>query len=66
MTRYAFEVLEWPVLWLDNAVENAASDRIKVKQGAVRVETVPKRYVGGEGLGQVWRLDREAWLSRRG
>ncbi len=66
VTRYAFETLGWPYLWLDNAVENTASGRVKEKQGAVLIDTISKAYVYGEGLGQVWRLDREAWLNRRG
>lgn len=64
VTAYAFQVLEWPFLWLSNAQENRASGRIKIKQGAVLVETVHKRYVGGEGPCEVWRLEREAWLAR--
>jgi ribosomal-protein-alanine N-acetyltransferase len=66
VTRYAFEDLAWPHLWLTNAQENRASHRVKEKQGAQLVDLTPMRYVGGEGLRETWVLTREAWQARRG
>lgn len=66
VTRYAFEVLEWPLLYLTNSVENHASGRIKEKQGATRVRVEPKAFVSGPGERQVWLLTRETWLARQG
>lgn len=65
VTGFAFVELGWPHLWLCNDERNVASARIKVKQGAVLVGHEPCRSVAGEGMRQVWRLDREAWLARR-
>ena len=66
VTRYAFEVLEWPRLYLTNSVENRGSGRIKEKQGAQRLRVEPKDYVSGPGQRQVWLLTREAWFARQG
>lgn len=65
VTDYAFRVLEWPFLYLTNAVENRASARVKEKQGAVEIGREPFSYVSGQGEKQVWLLTREAWLARR-
>ena len=65
VTRYAFEVLEWPLLYLTNSVANVASGRIKEKQGAERLRVEPKDFMSGPGQRQVWILTREAWLARR-
>jgi len=65
VTAYAFENLGWPQLWLSNAKINKASARIKEKQGARLVDELPGRWVGGEGLKQVWLLSRNDWLARR-
>lgn len=65
VTRYAFEVLAWPVLYLTNSVANPASGRIKEKQGAQLIRVEPKEFVSGPGERQVWMLTREAWLARR-
>jgi RimJ/RimL family protein N-acetyltransferase len=66
VTEYAFVTLGWPVLWLRNSEQNAASHRVKEKQGAMIVDRVPARLVSGEGFSIVWRLDRDVWLRRRG
>ena len=65
VTDYAFRVLEWPFLYLTNAVENRASARVKEKQGAVEVGREPFSYVAGQGEKQVWLLTRDAWLARQ-
>jgi len=63
VTDYALIELGWPQLWLNNAEVNAASHRIKEKQGATIVSRAPRRYVYGDGIKVTWRLSREAWLS---
>lgn len=65
VTGYAFRVLEWPFLYLTNAVANRASARVKEKQGAKLVDVERRDYVSGPADGQVWRLDRDAWLANR-
>ena len=65
VTRYAFEDLGWPFLYLTNAAANRASHRIKEKQGAVIVDREPFNYREGPGERIIWRLDRDAWLARR-
>jgi RimJ/RimL family protein N-acetyltransferase len=66
VTGFAFRELGWPFLYLNNAVENRASGRIKEKQGAELIAIEPCAYVSGPGERQVWRLTREAWLARSG
>jgi len=66
VTEYVFLELGWPHLWLCNAETNAASQRIKEKQGARFIDRTPARYVSGEGVRVTWLLTREAWLERRG
>jgi RimJ/RimL family protein N-acetyltransferase len=65
VTGYAFDVLDWPFLYLTNAAANRASGRVKEKQGAQLIAVEPRDYVSGPGEGQVWRLDRDAWRARR-
>ena len=65
VTQFAFMELGWPRLWLTNAEGNAASHRIKEKQGAVLVDRVPGAFVSGPGVKIVWLLTREAWLAQR-
>jgi [ribosomal protein S5]-alanine N-acetyltransferase len=66
VSEYAFVELGWPVLWLRNGEQNQPSHRVKEKQGAVIVDRVPATFVGGEGFSIIWRLDRDAWLARKG
>lgn len=66
VTAYAFEVLEWPRLYLTNAAENRASARVKEKQGAVEIARERYAFVSGEAERQVWLLTRDAWAARRG
>jgi RimJ/RimL family protein N-acetyltransferase len=66
VTRYAFEVLEWPCLYLTNAAANRGSHRVKEKQGAVELDRQPFSYVGGDSERVTWLLTREAWLARNG
>jgi [ribosomal protein S5]-alanine N-acetyltransferase len=65
VTEFAFVELDWAYLWLQNAEPNTGSHRIKEKQGAILVDRVPGRWVGGEGDKIVWLLTRNAWFARR-
>lgn len=65
VTAYAFETLGWPHIYVTNAATNAASHRIKEKQGFALVEVVPGEFVEGSRPKEVWLLTREAWLGRR-
>jgi [ribosomal protein S5]-alanine N-acetyltransferase len=62
VTEYAFLGLGWPNLWLRSGVDNAASHRIKEKQGARIVDRVPAAFVSGPSETTVWLLTREDWL----
>jgi RimJ/RimL family protein N-acetyltransferase len=66
VTGYAFEVLEWPFLYLNNAADNLGSHRVKEKQGAEIVDVAPHAFMDGERMRVTWILRREAWLARRG
>jgi ribosomal-protein-alanine N-acetyltransferase len=66
VTGYAFEVLEWPHLWLSNAEANYGSHRIKAKQGATLIDLTPRRFVSGEAMKETWLLTRGTWLARNG
>jgi RimJ/RimL family protein N-acetyltransferase len=65
VTDYAFRELAWPHLWLSNAQGNAASRRIKEKQGARLVDLGIRQFVGGETSQMIWRLGRDDWLARQ-
>ena len=65
VTQYAFQELGWPHLWLTNARNNIPSRRVKERQGARLIETVDNRYVSGAGKGEVWLLEKEAWMKSR-
>ena len=54
----------WPHLWPTNAEANTGSVRIKEKQGARLIETIPQAYVYGEGRRTAWRLDRQDRVAR--
>jgi [ribosomal protein S5]-alanine N-acetyltransferase len=66
VTRYAFEVLEWPHLLLTNAAQNIASRRVKEKQGAQHLGREAWPSTSGPGERDLWKLTREAWLARQG
>jgi RimJ/RimL family protein N-acetyltransferase len=65
VTGYAFEVLGWPLLYLNNAADNARSHRVKEKQGAELIEVHPHAFMCGELPREMWILRREDWLRRR-
>lgn len=64
VTAYAFDVLEWPELWVTNAAANTASHRIKQKQGFELMELVRDQFVFGEDDKEIWRLTAESWRAR--
>jgi RimJ/RimL family protein N-acetyltransferase len=66
VTGYAFEVLGWPFLYVNNAAPNAGSHRVKEKQGAELVDVKPHAFISGELPRETWIIRREAWLARRG
>jgi ribosomal-protein-alanine N-acetyltransferase len=66
VTDYALIELGWPHLWLNNARDNVRSAAVKERQGAVLVDEEFSDFVCGRLPRQVWRLDREAWIARRG
>ena len=59
VTEYAFNDLGWSYLWLTNAEGNLASHRVKEKQGARIVDRVPRRFVSGDGIAEIWWLGRD-------
>ena len=65
VTGYAFRVLDWPFLYVNNAAENRRSRRVKEKQGAELIDTKPHAFLAGEFPRETWILRREAWLARR-
>jgi len=66
VTEYAFLELGWPSLRISNAESNAASHRIKEKQGGQIIERVRARFAGGEDWKIIWLITREDWLASRG
>jgi RimJ/RimL family protein N-acetyltransferase len=66
VTGYAFEALGWPFLYVNNAVPNTGSHRVKEKQGAELVDVRPHAFMSGEYLRETWIIRRETWLARRG
>jgi RimJ/RimL family protein N-acetyltransferase len=66
VTGYAFEVLGWPFLYVNNAAPNTGSHRVKEKQGAELVDVRPHAFISGEYLRETWIIRREDWLQRRG
>lgn len=56
VTDYAFRELDWPHLWLSNALDNPGSRRIKEKEGAQLFDLLIGRFVGGESSRMVWLL----------
>ena len=65
VTQYAFEDLEWPLLYLSNAQPNRGSHRVKEKQGAELIDVRPHPFMSGEYPRETWLLTREAWPARR-
>ena len=65
VTGFAFERLDMERLELANAEPNVPSIRIKERQGARYVRSVPGRFVAGSFGMQIWQLSRQDWLTTR-
>lgn len=65
ITDYAFSELGYAHLYLSNAEPNVGSRRIKEKQGAELIDTVPCQFIGGEFPRQIWLLTAENWFACR-
>ena len=64
INRLAFEELDFDCLYFSNAVENAASSRIKQKTGAVLVRLTEANFVDSNfRLAELWKLTRSQWKS---
>ncbi len=66
VNAYAFEVLDWPFIEVATNSANRASQRIKEKQGFILLYMGVGEYVEGVRETAFWRLNQEAWRSRRG
>jgi RimJ/RimL family protein N-acetyltransferase len=66
VTAHAFRELGWPYLDVNNAICNAASRRVKEKQGFALIGMVEDDFVEGRQSKEVWRLTREVWAARWG
>ena len=62
MNDYWFDVLKRPTLRVENAQDNGASSRLKVKSGARLVETTPSRYLDPTfTVSEIWETTAAAW-----
>lgn len=64
-TDYAFDVLDMPILRLDNVEGNVGSHRLKEKAGAVIVGYEETQSVSGPAKLVKWNLTPEAWKAAR-
>ncbi len=63
---YAFDVLGFTTMILDNAVGNKASARLKEKFGARFIEVRPAKFVDSSVQEiEMWELTKEAWCEYR-
>lgn len=65
VTDFAFDVLQRPILYLNNAADNAGSHAIKVSQGARLVKIVEDKFVAGALPKEVWHLTPDDWRASR-
>lgn len=64
VTAYAFDVLNWPHLYVTNVDSNIRSRRIKEKQDFELIDTVTTDGVEGPATTEVWRLTAIGWRNR--
>lgn len=64
VTGFAFHGLEMAQLELANAAPNLGSIRIKERQGARYVGSVPGSFVAGPFPKQLWQLSKMDWINR--
>ena len=65
VTDFWFEELNFPVLRVYKALENAASLRISEKCGMRVIATEERDYVSGRHLSQLCEITAEEWRNRR-
>ena len=65
MQDYIFGTLEFPELFVMNAVENTASRRIKEKLCGTYVGAVEFEHLSGGKESEMWVIRREDWLKFR-
>jgi ribosomal-protein-alanine N-acetyltransferase len=65
VTDYWFNVLNFKVLRVPKAIDNAASRRISEKHGMRVIATEEREYVSGKFLSEIWEITAEEWNARR-
>ena len=65
VTDFWFNVLKFPVLRTNKAVENKASSRITEKQGMRLLGIEERNYVCGRLPAEIWEITAEEWRARR-
>lgn len=64
VTKFWFDVLQFPVLRTSKAIANTASRRISQTQGMRIVATTERDYVSGRLPAEIWELTAEEWRTR--
>lgn len=62
---YWFDVLKFPILRTNKAVENKSSSRISEKQGMRLVGIEEREFVCGRLPAEIWEITGEEWRARR-
>ena len=65
VTEYWFEVLRFPILRTNKAVENKSSSRISEKQGMRMVGIEERDFVCGRLPAEIWEITAEEWRTRK-
>lgn len=65
VTDYWFDVLKFPVLRTNKAVENKGSSRISEKQGMRMVGIEERDFVCGRLPAEIWEITSEEWRVRK-
>jgi [ribosomal protein S5]-alanine N-acetyltransferase len=65
VTRYWFEVIDFPVLRAWKAVANEASRRISQRQGMRLIRVEQRDYVSGRLPAELWEISAEEWRAQR-
>jgi len=66
LNDWVFEHTPLTEIVVYNVASNEASRRVKQKTGAEYLQTVIQDYHSGECESEVWRVDKQDWLERRG
>ena len=62
---YWFDVLKFPVLRTNKAIENKSSSRISEKQGMRLVRIEERDFVCGRLPAEIWEITAEEWRARK-